>query len=501
MLQHVAANQMRFITPGLTADPRGVALGRSCLVLLPSLDRVVGLLRGMSREMSIDDLRPGLTIEQVATPLKSRELVVILPVRNSHAADQVAAVAGLNGGITFTGTARHFVQFRDSRSPLGYDVLGLEAGAGDYVLYANDFVQSYTRARELPLDRLVMGLSLAEVHGDALVPGEEAVLRVEQGLWRPVMSYLHRYRRPCAVACCDARAPTDSGGETARIYLMRTELEPRMEALFRGTPGVGVYRLLNDNIAVQLGHRHPVELTSVRGLFPASRFFLFSAQPAGLEVVGDDPRFVDAADLVRLGQDSQEAEVHKLPASAALRHVAVLLKLVPAPGVRREVKASRIPLRQADQLKKLVYLLPPRVLESTHIAMTEDEIFLLASGGLEFFPLGELHYELAPGVMAPLGFELIPRVHPDVLLGHLGSMDDPHQGEASLHFFAPGSAAPLRVPREAFVPLSRRVLARVNLLTAAPQDLPVPRPPATPELLNDPPGVFPLWGYRLDKDS
>jgi len=496
MLQHVAANQMRFITPGLAADPRGVALGRSCLVLLPSLDRVVGLLRGMSREMNIDDLRPGLTIEQVTTPLKSSELVVTMPVRNSHAADQVAAVAGLNGGITFTGTARHFVQFRDSRSPLGYDVLGLEAGAGDYVLYANDFVQSYTRTRKLPLDRLVMGLSLEEQHGDALVPGEEAVLRVEQGLWRPVMSYLHRYRRPCAVACCDARGPASGGGEPTRIYLMRTELEPRMEALFRGTPGVGVYRQINDNIAVQIGHRHPVELTSVRDLFPSTHFFLFTGQPAGLEVVGDDPRFVEAADLVRLGSGARPAEVQPPVASHTPEQVAVALKLVPAPGVRREVKASRIRLVHADQLKKLVYLLPPRVLESTLIAMTEDEIFLLAQGGLEFFPLGDLHYELAPGVMAPLGYELIPRVHPEVLLQHLGAGE-----EQALHFFTPHDSSPLQLPRAAFAPLSRRVLAEVRLQSPTALDLPRPAPPAVPELVNDPPGVFPLWGYRLDKDS
>ena len=499
MLQHVAANQMRFITPGLAADSRGVALGRFCLVLLPSLDRVVGLLRGMSREMSIDDLRPGLTIEQVVTPLKSRELVVTLPVRNSHAADQVAAVAGLNGGITFTGTARHFVQFRDSRSPLGYDVLGLEAGAGDYVLYAQDFVQSYTRARELQLNRLVMGLGLAEEYGDQLVPGEEAVLRVEQGLWRPVMSYLHRYRRPCKVACCDARTPASGGHEPARVYLMRTELEPRMEALFNTTPGVDVYRLVNDNIAVQLGFRHPVELTSVRELFPATCFYMFSAAPRGLEVVGDNPRFVDAADLVQLGQEAKEAELQPPANAYTPQRVTVELKLVAAPGVRREVKASRIPLRQADQLKKLVYLLPPRVLESTLIAMTGDEIFLLSDTGLEFFPLGELHYELARGVMAPIGYDLIPRVHPEVLLKHLGAMGDLVPGEQSLHFFAPQSLATLRLPRAAFAPLSRRVLADVPLATPQSRSLAVPTAEVSTELVNDPPGLFPLWGYKLDK--
>jgi len=498
MLEHVTANQTRFVTPGLSADPRGVALGRHCLVLLPSVDRVVGLLRGLSREVTIDDLRVGLCIEQVVTPLKSREMVVLLPVRSSHAADQIAAVAGLNGGLTFTGTARHFVQFRDSRSPLGYDATSLEAGGdGDYMLYARDFTQSYTRTRELSLERLVMGMALEEVIADRLVPGEDAVLRVEHGLWRPVMGYLHRNRRPCAVASCDAHVP-GGGGDAQRLHLMRTALEPRMEALFRDTPGVGVFRLITDNTAVEVGFRHPVELTSVSDVFPEQCFHLFSGEPSRLEVIAGEPVFVQAADLVRLGAGAdQEVEVLTHHA-AAVERVAVPLRLVPSPGVRRAVTASRIPMRQVEQLKKLVYLLPPRVLERTRLALAGDEIFLLGEEGLEFFPLGELHYELAPGVLAPLGFELIPRVHPDVLLDHLQRQGDVELGGEVLHFFSPDNPVALRLPRGAFAPLSRRALADVPLHGPTTGQVTLPAEATRPQLLNDPPGLFPLWGYKLE---
>ncbi len=135
MLEPVTANQTRFVAPGLSADSRGVALGRFCVILLPSIDRVVGLFRGMSERGSLDDLLPSLQVLQVTTPLKSKEFIVLLPVSNSHMADGIAAVSTLMGGLTFTGSSKHFVKFRDSRAPLGYDVDSLHGGRGDYILY------------------------------------------------------------------------------------------------------------------------------------------------------------------------------------------------------------------------------------------------------------------------------------------------------------------------------------------------------------------------------
>lgn len=39
--------------------------------------------------------------------------------------DRVAETAGLVGGFTFTGTSRHFVQYRDAAAPFGYDATQL----------------------------------------------------------------------------------------------------------------------------------------------------------------------------------------------------------------------------------------------------------------------------------------------------------------------------------------------------------------------------------------
>jgi hypothetical protein len=44
-LEHVAQGQSRFMTPGVAPDPRGVLLGRFCLLLFPTLEGVVSWLR------------------------------------------------------------------------------------------------------------------------------------------------------------------------------------------------------------------------------------------------------------------------------------------------------------------------------------------------------------------------------------------------------------------------------------------------------------------------
>ncbi len=59
-LEHVAQGQARFMTPGVAPDPRGVLLGRYCLLLFPTLEGVVSWLRLYSAEGSLDELISGL---------------------------------------------------------------------------------------------------------------------------------------------------------------------------------------------------------------------------------------------------------------------------------------------------------------------------------------------------------------------------------------------------------------------------------------------------------
>src|SRR5262245_11349286 len=120
-LEHVAQGQTRFLTPGVAPDPRGVLLGRYCLLTFPTLEGVVSWFRLYSSEASLDELLAGLEITRVRTPLQSREMVIRVPAVSSYACDRAARLTRLVGGSVYTGTTKHFVKYRDDRSPYGYD--------------------------------------------------------------------------------------------------------------------------------------------------------------------------------------------------------------------------------------------------------------------------------------------------------------------------------------------------------------------------------------------
>src|SRR5690606_2249162 len=123
-----------------------------------SLDRLVAFLRAYGEEGSLDELLPSLSIRRVVTPLKTREILLMCAAESSYRMDRIASVAKLAGGLVFTGTARHFVKYRDAASPLGYDVEELLDERADVVLYSDTFRQAYTFDREIGFRELVMKL-------------------------------------------------------------------------------------------------------------------------------------------------------------------------------------------------------------------------------------------------------------------------------------------------------------------------------------------------------
>src|SRR5881394_2168006 len=84
-LEHVAQGQTRFFTPGVAPDPRGILLGRYCMMTFPTLEGAVSWLRLYSAEASLDELMAGLTITKAKTALGSREIVIMIPAVSSYA--------------------------------------------------------------------------------------------------------------------------------------------------------------------------------------------------------------------------------------------------------------------------------------------------------------------------------------------------------------------------------------------------------------------------------
>jgi hypothetical protein len=193
-LEHVAQGQTRFLTPGVAPDPRGVLLGRYCLLTFPTLEGVVSWFRLYSHEASLDELLAGLEITRVRTPLQSREMVIRIPAVSSYACDRAARLTRLVGGAVYTGTAKHFVKYRDDRSPYGYDAVDIGAipAGADFLLHGDDFSQSYAREAELSFNKLLFRLSIRRLPGGdqlAVEDRSELLLAVARGLADGVIRY------------------------------------------------------------------------------------------------------------------------------------------------------------------------------------------------------------------------------------------------------------------------------------------------------------------------
>src|ERR1043165_4861953 len=198
-LEHVAQGQTRFFTPGVAPDPRGILLGRLCVMTFATLEGAVSWFRLYSSEASLDELLGALSITKCRTALGSREIVVQIPAVSSYAADRAARLCRLGGGATYTGTAKHFVKYRDDRSPYGYDAvdIGTMPATTDFMVHGDEFAQGYVREGEPPFARLLFRLLVPKVPGgEQLDPEErgELYLAVARGLADGIIRYLWRNR-------------------------------------------------------------------------------------------------------------------------------------------------------------------------------------------------------------------------------------------------------------------------------------------------------------------
>lgn len=495
-LEHVAHGQARFMTPGVAPDPRGIVLGRYLLLVFPTLEGVVSWLRLYSHESSLDELVAGLEIVRVRTPLMSREMILRVPAVSSYAADRAGRLARLVGGSIYTGTAKHFVKYRDDRSPYGYDAVeigALPAGA-ELMVHGDDFTQTYVREGEVSLQRLLFRLSLRRVPGAArLGPDDRAdlVLAVARGLGDGVIRYLWRNRCDGAVGLVTPRARgADLGatlaGDPSYLLVRVRDLPERILELFLDTPGIDVFRPITDNVAVAVGWAHPVELASVASLLPADTYHVFWPGDR-VDLLAGPLELSRLADLTRVdlelegGREPQAGEVR------APDPVAVPLRLAPASGLARRVSATLVPLAQTAYFKRLVYLLPPQALRGLRVAVTERGIVVVAAQDLDVVPLGTLLTELAPGILVPIGMEVVPRVSPEVLAQALG------HGAGVLTVFT-SDGPPFQLPEAKLAPLERRTVGRLEADGVDVRDVAL-APPGDPTVVNDPLGRFSLWGF------
>lgn len=513
MLERVALGQSRFMTPGVAPDPRGILLGRYGMLAFPSLEGVVSWLRLYAAESSLDELLSGLEIHQARTPLRSREMLVRIPAASSYAMDRASRCARLAGGALFTGTAKHFVRYRDDRSPYGYDAVDIHAlpAATDLMLHGLDFAQAYTLEGQLAFDKLLFRLSLRRVPGGRSLRADERadlLLVVVRGLAHGIVRYLWRNRIEAEIGL--VRPHGDSAfadGADPGYALVRTRnLPARILDLFLATPGITVFRWAAPQVAVQVGFDHVIDLGSCASVFDSERVYLFwgprgptgtwaAAGTAGDQsATGDQVAVIDGPlalsgieHLTRVHLRVEDARTDGTLEPQTGDEVDVQIRLAPSLAPPRRVIGTLIPLAQRQLFKRLVYFLPQTSLRGHRVAVTDRGILLVASADVDVVPLGQLLCELAPGLLVPLGMDLVPRVAPDVLSRSLG------HDSGVLTVFA-HHAPPFQLDEATLQPLDRRTVARIPVEAATAIDTRV-EPAGEPAVVNEPVGRFALWGF------
>ncbi len=451
MLERIALHQTRLRTPGLGLDAKGVALGAKGLVLLPSIDRLVAWLSVYTRERSLEDLMPSLEMRLVRSKLGTREITLAFAAESSDRMDRVAETARLVGGLTFTGTSRHFVQYRDASAPFGYDAGNLLATDAALALYHDKFTQVYESDKDLDLRALLLRL-MPHVDPSTIDENGPRFLVAEQGLGPALIHYFVRSRVEGEVAVGEwPPAGAFDEGPVRRYVLRVPELPKRMHVLMRSTPGITTFLPAGPGVAVEIGYRHPVALRACPIFDPNGLVLLRGRgdEPLSLERL---PQMGDLRAFARVELRPDEQQTLSVATGTSRPDtVRVPLRVLPSTAPWRNVTATWIATAQLPILRRMAYALPHQTIARTTIAMTARGVFLRSSAGIEAIPLGTFFVEIHPQLYVPAGYDVTPAVAPEVLHRALGAPAE------QVLFITPDAHA-LSVDNGAFVPLETALL-------------------------------------------
>lgn len=450
MLDRVAVHQTRLRTPGLGLDAKGVALGAKGLVLLPSLDRLVAFLALYTRQNSLADFLRTLVVEVVRSKLGAREVTVAFSAESSDRMDRVAEVARLAGGYTFTGTSRHFVQYRDAAAPFGYDIGQITPSDSELALYHNAFSQTYDAERRIEIRSLLLRLEPHPDPSTAREPGARWIC-AEAGLGAALIHYFVRSSVEAEVGVAEwPPASSFDEGPVVRYLFRVPSIPERMVPLLSSTPGLGVFLPIAPGAAVEVGYRHPVNLRACP-VFNESGLVLFRGAGRDVLELAKLPALGDVGAFARVELRREVAASRVPEAQARPEPVAIALRLMPSTEPWHAVTASWIRPEEMPLLRQVAYALGPDTLRKARIALTKEGAYLRQSTGIEGIPVGEFYREIRAGLYIPAGYDAVPTVSPDVLYRALGS-------PSGQIVFIGRDGRTVGVPGDAFVPLETALL-------------------------------------------
>ncbi|RMG95560.1 MAG: hypothetical protein D6705_13425 [Deltaproteobacteria bacterium] len=493
LLEPVVAGQTRFRAAGLAADARGVAVGREVLAVFATFDRVIAFLGACSHELSFADIFRSLTVERARQPAGAAEFLVRFALSDSYMLDQLVRIGAPMRARWFTGAASTYVRVRDGRAPFGYDLADVVAGEGaDVVAVDLETVRRYRIEERIDPYALVLRLEPHRGPTDRRPP-ELLLVLVAAGLADRVMRYLWTTGTAFAGAALDLESMPDAlllrvRGPSARVF-----------GLLRNLPGVECFVPAGPKMAVELGYRHPFDLEAVAAAFADDDAYLFRGRARRVERLSPPPRFVDGRHLVVREDELELREAADPTEQVDLAPVRIPLVLRRTDRVREPrglvIERSAMPL-----LGALVRLLPPSVLAAAKLCVLADATILLATSllarsfgeeilaGGALLPIGRRLCEVGPGVLVPEGWDLVPRVRPDLLRDLLVVSGDDHV------LFRGPDEPPVRLSADRFVPLDAALIASLAPEEAVYDEAFEPPTESSSEVVYAPLGRFALWG-------
>ena len=507
MLERVQLQQERFRTPGLRADGRGIAIGERGLLRFGNLSQVVGFFRAFSEEQSLDHILPTMRIVKARSQIQGLELLVDLPSQGSHMLDRAAAIARLLRGSVFTGRAPHFVRYRDSGSPFGYDAQRLVAMREGVVLYDTTGPMQFREEGEISMKGLLLSLSLVRTRRPPMGAGSLFV-RVPPGIRTAVQRFLWERRIKAGVAQL-VRKASGRFDRDEPFYLFRIEnFPPRLIPLFEGLPGVELYHTRRSNLFVQRGYAHPFALESCRKALDEQGAYFFSGERDVVDRIDGEAVFVDIENLKSVDvQDpalKPEREAQLLSKGAAppqgwsVQQVRDMLHY-PVHLIRRRAQtegASAIYLSTPGEmawLKRLVYAMPETALENYLMALTDHGCLILNREGVELIPIGLQMREVFTNVFIPRDTQFSPPLGYEQLQRHLGLKG------GFVYVMPEGLSQAFAIDENHLQPLARYLLAEVSVEMAHGKSADPMAMKESVQLVNRDMGYFALWGHNLRK--
>ncbi len=450
MLERIGLHQTRLRTPGLLADTKGVALGAKGLVLLPTIDRLVAFLAAYTETHSLEDLVSHMTMRVVRSKLGTREFLVEILSESSSRMDAISDAARLSDGFVFTGTSRHFVQYRDRAAPFGYDTPNLINDDAEFALYHTHFAQTYSAERTIGLRDLILRLTPHVDPQANNLPGVRWIV-AERGLGPLLLQYFIRWNVRAQVTV--AEWPGDNAFDdapTRRFIFQIQELPERMQSLMSNTPGLTSFFEAGPGVAVELGFRHPMTLRACPVFANGGMVFVRGRGDAPL-VLDSLPVMADIRTLARVALLGDETLTTLARPSPIIDSLALTLRTLPTFKPIGEVVASWIAPDEIPLLRKLAYALPTQMLEQTRAAVTARGVLLLCPQGIDGIPLGAYFWEPHPRVYVLFGHELVPALSPE-------NMHSMLQLKASQVAFVHADSRAYLVEESAFVSLQTLLL-------------------------------------------